>query len=417
MKTFDMSKTLRVIATAVLSTICANPAAWARDPSPNGATPPQEETTALEEKLAAQLRLLAALYIEDNEPDKAIACYETIAELHPGDPRALEELTDICFRYESYDKAKPALEKLNRLKPDNPVALHELAKCHKEAGNAEKYIALFKKALAINPNSKEAHLETAIRLEQYGLMEAVYAELEKTLAIPSKKDKEDYDIFIDGRALEKMAYYLEYEGKYKEAANFYRRLLPLMELYDLALPGGIPHATLHLYYCEGKQFAREGKLDEARDKFERAIRAFEDIDARGALYLCLKKQGKDKEAGNFFKETEKLLNADLKGDLPPDALSNALNALAWFYAVTGEKTDEGLRLARRAVELAPHDAPTLDTLAELYYQKEDYENAVKYGKMAHETPKSRNVPYFRRQYEKMKKALEESRPRPAEGKP
>jgi tetratricopeptide (TPR) repeat protein len=54
----------------------------------------------------------------------------------------------------------------------------------------------------------------------------------------------------------------------------------------------------------------------------------------------------------------------------------SLNNLAWVYAVTGEHLDEAIRLSTRSLRLAP-DSPTyLDTLAELYYKKQDYAKAT-----------------------------------------
>ncbi len=414
MKVLDLRELLRAAAILALGVACVCPLLLADDGPPEGSTPSDEAIPALEEKIVAQLRLLAALYIESNQVEEAIECHETIVALAPEDPQRLEELADVCFRHEFYGKAKPALEKLNSLKPDNPAFLHQLAICHKAAGDEKKHAELFKKALESKPDDKEAHLKTAIHFEQYGLMGVLYAELQKALDIPSRNDRDDAS--VDVVALNKMAYCLSDEGKYREAVRHYGRALALMEQYDVAASDGIPHLTSLRYYCEGKQFEQEGELKKAQEKFEGSVRAFGDIDAKGALYLCLKKQGKDKEAAEFFEKAERLLSADItgEGDKPSP---HTLNALAWFYAVTGEKTGEGLKLARRAAESAPRSAAILDTLAELYYQSGDYRNAAKYGRAADAIPKSWNVPYFRRQREKMKKALEESREKPADGNP
>lgn len=414
MKVLDLKELLRAAAILALGVACVCPLLLADDGPPEGSTPSDEAASVLEEEIVAQLRLLAALYIENNQVEEAIECHETIVALAPEDPQRREELADVCFRHEFYGKAKPALEKLDSLKPDNPVFLHQLAICHKAAGDEKKHVELFKKALESKPDDKKAHLETAIYFEQYGLMGVLYAELQKALDIPSRNDGEDAS--VDVEALNKMAYYRSDEGKYKEAGRHYGRALALMEQYDVAVFDGIQRFVSLRYYCEGKQFEQEGELKKAQEKFERSVRAFEDIDAKGALYLCLKKQGKDEEAAEFFEKAERLLSDDITGE-GDESSPHALNALAWFYAVTGEKIGEGLKLAQRAAESAPRSAAILDTLAELYYQSGDYKNAAKYGRVADAIPKSWNVPYFRRQHEKMKKALEESREKPADGNP
>lgn len=382
-------------------------------PAGEAAPPSDAESTATEAK-AAQLRLLAALYAEQGEPDRAIECYEKLLALKPEDPDALAEMTSVCFRFEKYDKALPALEALQRLAangnppgglPPVPVILHGLAICHRAAGNEQKHKELFRQALEAEPDNKEAHVKTAWYFEAYGQMDVVYAELKKALEIPVKSDD---DAIFDSLALGKTASYLADEGRYAEAAEAWRRNMALIEQDNVAAPYGASTANSHRYYCEGKQLEMEGKLKEAQEKYEKSARADEDnLDGKSALYLCLKTQGKDEEAKQVFEQAERLFSAGISGEDP-----YALNVLAWFYAVTGEKIDEGLKLALRAIAAAPRDADMQDTAAELYYKRGDYENAVKHARIALELPKDYNVPYFRRQHEKMKKALEESRAEP-----
>ncbi|HLP60645.1 MAG TPA: tetratricopeptide repeat protein, partial [Candidatus Deferrimicrobium sp.] len=85
-----------------------------------------------------------------------------------------------------------------------------------------------------------------------------------------------------------------------------------------------------------------------------------------------------------------------------------LNNLAWLL-LTAE--DEALRDPKRALKLAKDSvelneaAHTLDTLAEAYYQNHMYPEALNTAKRSLELA-AENRSYFKKQYEKMKKAVE-----------
>lgn len=88
-----------------------------------------------------------------------------------------------------------------------------------------------------------------------------------------------------------------------------------------------------------------------------------------------------------------------------------LNNLAWLLLTT---EDESLRDPKRALKLAAdavemrEAAHTMDTLAEAYYQNRMYLEAVKTSKRALELA-TENSSYFKKQYEKMKDALQKNR--------
>lgn len=56
---------------------------------------------------------------------------------------------------------------------------------------------------------------------------------------------------------------------------------------------------------------------------------------------------------------------------------SSLNNLAWVYAVQGIRLEEGIRLSRRSIRLAPGPSPEyLDTLAELYFRRGEVARAI-----------------------------------------
>jgi uncharacterized Ntn-hydrolase superfamily protein len=59
-----------------------------------------------------------------------------------------------------------------------------------------------------------------------------------------------------------------------------------------------------------------------------------------------------------------------------------LNAIAWEFAISDHRLPDALRLATRAVALAPNDADILDTQAECYARLGDYRKAVEVERRA-----------------------------------
>src|SRR5262249_7761509 len=58
----------------------------------------------------------------------------------------------------------------------------------------------------------------------------------------------------------------------------------------------------------------------------------------------------------------------------------ALNNLA--YLVAADNSDEALKLARQALEIAPDNAAALDTMGWVYYRKGIYQSAIQHLKTA-----------------------------------
>jgi len=418
---------LAVAALIPPAVICSHLALGAED---EGVKAPEQsearKAAELEARLVAQLRLLSALYLKNDQGDEALKCEEKIVALLLDDPVALGELVQVAFQVGQYGKARDALNKLNDLTPNTPVILHALAVCHKAAGDAAKHKEFFDKALAAADKNVNAHFEAVKFFDRLGMMDVVYAEMEKIIAMPLPEEGPPAGPRLT--AMERMATYLKEEGKYSEAARMYGRLSAELEMTGPAAAPSVRSAASEKRFCEGKQQETENKLQAAREKYEDSVRLWSgNIDAQGGLYKCLKALNKPDEAKKAFAAAEMPLLADIKqgGENPNPA---ALNSLAWFYAVAEEKADEGIKLSREAVKAAPSEAALADTLAELYYVKaksqadpkakeQSLRDAVKYSNIAYKLPKETNVPYYRKQKEKMEKALEQFRKEAAEHAP
>lgn len=86
--------------------------------------------------------------------------------------------------------------------------------------------------------------------------------------------------------------------------------------------------------------------------------------------------------------------------------SGALNGFAWFCAQRKIGLDQALPAALKAVELSDRDAGVLDTLAEVYYARGEYDKAIKIGEEA--LAAEPDDTYFKDQVAKFKKAKAEA---------
>ncbi len=104
----------------------------------------------------------------------------------------------------------------------------------------------------------------------------------------------------------------------------------------------------------------QGKYKQAIEQFQRILSI--DPDNISANYLlgtaCLETQQRPK-AMQLFKEVLRL---------QPDN-DEALNSLAYMYAEDEVNLDEGLRMARKAVDLDPSNGAYFDTLGWLLFKK------------------------------------------------
>ncbi|MFH2133477.1 MAG: tetratricopeptide repeat protein, partial [bacterium] len=86
----------------------------------------------------------------------------------------------------------------------------------------------------------------------------------------------------------------------------------------------------------------------------------------------------------------------------------AWNNLAWMYLTAKNKEmhklEEALQLALKAVELSPSPA-NLDTLAEAYYQKKEYQKALKTVERALDRDRQ-GLDDFKRTQKKILKAIQ-----------
>lgn len=175
------------------------------------------------------------------------------------------------------------------------------------------------------------------------------------------------------------------------------------EMFDRAIaldPDGETVSRVEVLYNLGEAYYSAERYTEAKPYFEKIIAEYGDTKyySYGVRRLAYTnhKLGNDEDAvAGYYTLVE------ARPDDP-----GTLNGFAWFCSQRSIGLDLALPVALKAVELSDRDPGILDTLAEVYYAKGDYENALKIGKEA--LASDPDDTYFQDQVEKYETALKKA---------
>jgi tetratricopeptide (TPR) repeat protein len=181
---------------------------------------------------------------------------------------------------------------------------------------------------------------------------------------------------------------------FDKAAFYYERtLLICLGRVIFINPAGYLSVPASVHHLRARAWLARGKIDEALKEVNEVVAAFPgDIEASINMVPELEKRDRKKQANELFNRAfnhySKLCKAYPKS-------VQFHNSLAWLSVCCRRHMDTALEHARKAVALDPRNAGCLDTLAEIYYQKGDKEQALKLIRRCIELdPKKK---YFRNQ--------------------
>ena len=169
----------------------------------------------------------------------------------------------------------------------------------------------------------------------------------------------DSDLYPDARL--HLAYLLSRKEKYARAAELVKEAIAI-----------VPNKPA-LYLSLGSLYEAMDNFDQARDALLAGLsRDEEDPEMHFRLGVVLDKLG-DKEG--TIAQMKRVIELDGQH-------SGGLNYLAYTWAERGEKLDEALKLANRALAIKPDSGYITDTVAWIYYQMGDYPKALHFLKRA-----------------------------------
>lgn len=187
--------------------------------------------------------------------------------------------------------------------------------------------------------------------------------------------------------------------KYVDRAD-YEMAMPLldkvMELDPKNEIGYAEQALMQKADCERKA----GNMDQAIEYGKQFVELYPvSENVKGVLYdlaYYQKKAGKNEDALGTYKE--------LITKCPDDV--DALNSFAWFCAKSGMALDLATEVATEAAELSKDDPGILDTLAEVYYARKMYDEAI--GTIEKAIAKDPEDNYLKEQLARFKEAKKEA---------
>jgi uncharacterized protein (TIGR03790 family) len=146
-----------------------------------------EEATARDARLGTAQTVLASLYEQSGEYEKAIDRYRRALDSQPNNARALNNLAfALAVRRNSPAEALPLAEKAYTLLKGNPGVADTLGWIHHLLGDDEKAGKLLAEAVQGSPGNSEISLHVAIVLAAKGEMQAAADELARAVKLDAR---------------------------------------------------------------------------------------------------------------------------------------------------------------------------------------------------------------------------------------
>jgi tetratricopeptide (TPR) repeat protein len=187
--------------------------------------------------------------------------------------------------------------------------------------------------------------------------------------------------------------------KYADAARGPAAKAALTKYLELT-PDLADEEKAEALYSIGEAYYLDKAYEKGIDVFTGILEIFPESEwadrSRTRMARCYYELGRIKESVAIYKEY---------ADRHPDSAS-AANSFAWFCASRKVGLDAALPVALRAVELSKRDPGYLDTLAELYYARKEYDKAIAIGREA--LDKDPGDTYLENQLSKFRKAKDEA---------
>jgi protein O-mannosyl-transferase len=290
--------------------------------------------------------------LQRGKTDEAIAHFQKMLEIKPGNPEACNNLGNALLQKGQPDEAMAYFQKALEARPDYAEAHYNLGNALLQKGRVEEAIVQYQTTLQINPGDAKAQVNLGNALVQKGSVDEGIVHYQKALQIDPAFAEAHFNLgsaFLRmGRVDEAVAEYqtaLKIKPDYAEAQNNLGSALlqkgrvdEAITEYQKALQSSPEYAEAH--YNLGSAFLRMGRVDEAIAHYQKALEINPDyVDAHINLGNALLQKGRVDEAMAHFEKALQIAPAN----------PIVLNSLAWVLATSAEAP---LRNGNRAVELA-----------------------------------------------------------------
>ena len=120
--------------------------------------PKKKKTPSVTGEIAKNITLI---YIEQDQPDKALTAIEKAKEENPGDISLLQAEADLYYRTGKVDKYEEVMKEVIKLDPENPSLYYNLGVASEELGDKEAAKEYYNKAIEFNPEMVNAYINLA----------------------------------------------------------------------------------------------------------------------------------------------------------------------------------------------------------------------------------------------------------------
>ena len=311
----------------------------------DGAIAALSEAARLDPRLVGPDAQLTVLYMAKGDRESALKHARAAAEIEPDNQSVRLQLAGALLASKD---AVAAERELKALVAQN-ASLPKLHSLYGEAlmgvGNWDEATRQFDKALQDDPADRQA-LAGRVTIDMHNRRpQDGRARLEKAIQASGNAD-----------LLMLAARFEQSTGENANAEKYLRQALQQ------------DPSRLEAYQQLGELYARQQRLDAARQEFEQIVKRQPDsIQARTMIGMIFDAQQKPEESKKVY---EAIVNG---GNRAPVAANN----LAWIYASRGERLDFALELAQAAKVGMPDSSEVDDTLGFVYYKKDMATMAVK----------------------------------------
>ncbi len=280
-----------------------------------------EEAVRVKPDLYEGLRILADIYTDRGELDRAIETYERLAKVRP----TAEVFNNLGYLYQlkgDYKKSIEYFDKAIALKPELAEAYYNKALSFRRLGNFEEALRWYSEAIERNPTDPDFFYNRGIVRKKLGDLKGALEDFKKAVELNP--------LFV--RAYNNMGNVYYALGEVEKALESYRKALDINPTYLDALF----NAALVL--------RESGRCREAIDYYDRIL-ALSPDNAAAMIdkAICLKELGR-------FDEAERLYRRAMEVDKGFEPL--ALYNLACLYNLKGEK-EKAKELLEKSFQLDP----------------------------------------------------------------
>ena len=342
---------------------------------------------------AALLRFQVAWLEQLDRREGAVEAMRRLIALERGDTDELRKLLEWFIAQEAWNLADELAERFAGPVETTPALLYLVAEAQAGQGKTERAEQTAERALALRPGSNRTWLDDrrrlALDLWRRHRREWAAREFRYVLDHGAEND------LVTIATRHTFAHMLYDRGEAREAAQVLEALVEQFErdpdfAEQLSMNPGFARARMtpamtrakrHYYlarhYHGLEEYAKE------REYLDRAL-----ADDPGELDALIARYRLPNQSEAYRRATREMIRASAEElreniDRYPDE-ARWYNQFAWLIGNTEGDLDEALRYSHKSLELRPDEGAYYDTLAHVYFARQDYANAVKYQTRAAE---------------------------------